>query len=85
MWLAAEYKDDKIYFTADSDATITKGIVNLLIRVLSEATPQEIIDAPIDFVEKVGLSQHLSPTRANGLFSMIKQMKHYAVAYKAKQ
>ncbi len=84
VWLAADYRDGKLYFTADSDATITKGIVSLLIRVLSDATPKEVLEASLDFVEKIGLSQHLSPTRANGLFSMIKQMKQYALAYASK-
>ncbi len=83
VWFHAEYKDDKIYFYADSDAIITKGIASLLIRVLSGRTPQEIIDADLFFIEKIGLQQHLSPTRANGLLAMIKQLKYYAMAYKS--
>lgn len=84
VWLHADYADGIITFTADSDAIITKGIVNLLIRVLSKRTPQEIIDAPLDYINKIGLKDHLSPTRSNGLLSMIKQMKLYALAFSAK-
>lgn len=84
VWLHADFKDGKIIFTADSDAIITKGIVNLLIRVLSGHTPQEILDADMEFIEKIGLREHLSPTRSNGLTSMVKQMKLYALAYKTK-
>ena len=84
VWLAADYKEGKIYFTADSDAIITKGIVALLIRVLSGQTPVDIINAPLAFVDKIGLREHLSPTRSNGLTSMIKQMKLYALAFKTK-
>lgn len=84
VWLEASLENDKIYFKADSDAIITKGIVNLLIRVLSGRTPDEIINADLAFVEKIGLREHLSPTRSNGLTSMIKQMKLYALAYKTK-
>nr|NQU94341.1 SufE family protein [Bacteroidota bacterium] len=84
VWLHAEYRDGKIYFTADSDAVITKGIVNLLIRVLSGRTADEILDAKLDFIDEIGLKEHLSPTRSNGLVSMIKQMKLYALAFKAK-
>ncbi|MDL2311748.1 SufE family protein [Bacteroidales bacterium OttesenSCG-928-B11] len=84
VWLHADYKDGKVYFTADSDAIITKGIANLLVRVLSGQTPQEIIDAPMDYIDKIGLKEHLSPTRSNGLVSMIKQMKMYALAFQAK-
>ena len=84
VWLHAEYRDDKIFFTADSDAIITKGIVNLLIRVLSGQSPDDILNADMDFVEKIGLREHLSPTRSNGLTSMIKQMKLYALAFKTK-
>ena len=85
VWFHAEYKDGKIYFYADSDAIITKGIASLLIRVLSGRTPQEIIDSDMFFIEKIGLQQHLSPTRANGLLAMIKQLKYYAMAYKSMQ
>ena len=84
VWLQAEYKDGKIYFKADSDAIITKGIIHLLIRVLSGRTPDEILEAKLDYLVAIGLKQHLSPTRSNGLVSMIKQMKVYALAYKQK-
>ena len=84
VWLHASYLEGKVFFTADSDAIITKGIVNLLIRVLSGHTPDEIIAADMDFVDRIGLKEHLSPTRSNGLTSMIKQMKLYAVAFKMK-
>lgn len=84
VWLHSEFKNGKVIFTADSDAIITKGMVALMIRVLSNHTPDEIINAKLDFVEKIGLTQHLSPTRSNGLVSMIKQMKLDAIAYKAK-
>ena len=80
VWLHADYQDGKLIFTADSDAIITKGIINLLIRVLSNHTPQEIQAAPLDYIEKIGLKDHLSPTRSNGLLSMIKQIKMYAMA-----
>ena len=85
VWLQADYKDGLLYFNADSDALITKGIIALLIRVLSGHTPQEILDADLYFIEKIGLRQHLSPTRSNGLLSMVKQIKSYAIAYKAKE
>jgi cysteine desulfuration protein SufE len=84
VWLHADYRDEKIFFTADSDAIITKGIVSLLIRVLSGHTPDEILGADMGFIEKIGLREHLSPTRSNGLTSMMKQMKLYALAFKAK-
>ncbi len=84
VWLYAEYKDGAIYFSADSDAVITKGIVNMLIRVLSGQSPEAIMYAKLDFVNKVGLKEHLSPTRSNGLVSMIKQMKLYALAFQTK-
>ena len=84
VWLHADYRDGKIFFSADSDAIITKGIVNLLIRVLSGHTPDEILNADMDFIDKVGLREHLSPTRSNGLTSMVKQMKLYALAFKTK-
>ncbi len=84
VWLHAEYLDGKIYFTADSDAVITKGIVNLLIDLLSGQTPDAILTADMGFVEKIGLKEHLSPTRSNGLMSMIKQIKLYALAFKTK-
>ena len=82
VWMHSELKDGKIIFTADSDAIITKGMVALMVRVLSGHTPDEIINAKLDFIEKIGLTQHLSPTRSNGLVSMIKQMKLDAIAYK---
>ncbi len=85
VWLNAEYADGKIRYTADSDAIITKGIIALLIRVLSNRTPQEIINTKLEFIDTIGLRQNLSPTRANGLLSMIKQMKLYAIAYDAKE
>ena len=82
VWMNSELKDGKVVYTADSDAIITKGMVALMIRVLSGHTPDEIINAKLDFVEKIGLTKHLSPTRSNGLVSMIKQMKLDALAYK---
>ena len=85
VWLHPEMKDDKLFFTADSDAIITKGIVNLLIRVLSGHTPQEILDNDLSDLDVIGLKNHLSPTRSNGLASMIKQIKLYALACSAKQ
>ena len=81
VWVHAELKDDKLFFTADSDAIITKGIIAILIRVFSNQKPKDIIEANTDFIEKIGLKDHLSPTRANGLVSMIKQLKMYAIAY----
>jgi len=84
VWLHATLHDGKIIFTADSDAVITKGIVNLLIRVFSNQPAEDIINADIDFIDKIGLKEHLSPTRSNGLMSMIKQMKLYALAFKTK-
>lgn len=83
VWLHPEYKDGIINFTADSDALITKGLVAMVVRVLSGHTPKEIADADIYFIDKIGLRTHLSPTRSNGLLSMLKQMKLYAVAYQA--
>ena len=85
VWLYAELDDDgKIIFTADSDAVITKGIISLLIRVLSGHTPREILDAKLEFLNEIGLKEHLSPTRANGLVSMIKQIQFYARAFQLK-
>lgn len=78
VWLHAEEEDGKLIFTADSDAIITKGIVALLIRVFSHQTPENILNADVSFIDKIGLKDHLSPTRANGLVSMIQQMKQYA-------
>lgn len=84
VWMHSEMKDGNVIFTADSDAIITKGMVALMVRVLSGHTPDEIINSKLDFVETIGLTQHLSPTRSNGLVSMIKQMKMDALAYKVK-
>jgi cysteine desulfuration protein SufE len=84
VWLHSQLIDGKVVFTADSDAIITKGMVALMIRVLSNQTPDDIMTAKLEFVEKIGLTQHLSPTRSNGLLSMIKQMKLDALAYKNK-
>ena len=81
VWVHASLKDDQIEFTADSDAIITKGIVAILIRVFSNQHPKDIIEANTDFIDEIGLKEHLSPTRANGLVSMIKQIKMYAIAY----
>ena len=84
VWLYAENIDNKLIFTADSDAIITKGIIAILIRTFSNQSAEEIINAKTDFIEKIGLKEHLSQTRANGLSSMIKQIKLYAVAYSTK-
>jgi cysteine desulfuration protein SufE len=84
VWLDAEYQNGIIHFTAESDAVIVKGIVSLLIDVLSDHTPDEILNADLYFIKKIGLQEHLSPTRANGLLAMAKQMKLYALAFKAK-
>ena len=81
VWVHAELEGDKLVFTADSDAIITKGIIAILIRAYSNQKPQDIIDADTEFIDEIGLKEHLSPTRANGLVSMIKQLKLYAVAY----
>ena len=86
VWIDAKLNNDgKIEFSADSDAIITKGIIALLIRVLNNLSPKEILDADLYFIDKIGLSQNLSPTRANGLVAMIKQMKMYALAYQNKK
>lgn len=81
VWVHADMKADKVMFTADSDAIITKGIIAILIRVFSNQHPKDIIEANTDFIDQIGLKEHLSPTRANGLVSMIKQIKMYAIAY----
>lgn len=81
VWVHANMDNDKINFTADSDAIITKGIIAILIRAFSNQHPKDIIEADTDFIDKIGLKEHLSPTRANGLVSMIKQIKLYAIAY----
>jgi len=84
VWLDAELRDGKVYFTADSDAIITKGIVSLLIKVLSGRTPDEILNTDLYFIDKIGLKENLSPTRSNGLVAMVKQMRMYALAFKSK-
>lgn len=85
VWFHAEMKDGKIIYSADSDAIIVKGIVGLLLRAMSGQSPDDILNNDLHFVEKIGLKEHLSPTRSNGLVAMIKQMRLYAVAFKAKQ
>lgn len=84
VWLHARLEDGKIWFTADSDAVITRGLVSLLIRALNGRAPDEIMEAKMGFIDEIGLKEHLSPTRSNGLTSMVKQMKLYALAFKAK-
>ena len=84
VWLQAEYTDGMVIFNADSDAIITKGLVSLLIKVMSGHTPQEILDSDLHFINEIGLTEHLSPTRSNGLLAMVKQMRMYALAFKAK-
>ena len=84
VWLQCDEKDGRLIFNADSDALIVKGIIALLIRVVSNHTPKEIIDADLYFIDRIGLREHLSPTRANGLLAMTKQMKMYAVVYQSK-
>lgn len=84
VWFHAELKDGLLWFTADSDAIITKGIAGLLIRVFSGQKPEDIAKADLKFIDEIGLTQHLSPTRSNGLLSMVKQIKYYAIAYSAK-
>ena len=85
VWVQCDYADGKLVFTADSDALIVKGIIALLIQVLSRHTPKEILDADLYFIDKIGLRDHLSPTRSNGLLAMVKQIKAYALAYEAKE
>lgn len=85
VWLQCDYNEGKLVFSAESDALIVKGIVSLLIRVLSGHTPDEIINADLYFIDKTGLREHLSPTRSNGLLAMIKQIRLYALAYKSKE
>ena len=84
VWLQADFEDGVIHFSAESDALIVKGIVSLLIRVLSTHTPKEILDADLYFIDEIGLKEHLSPTRSNGLLAMIKQMRSYALAFSMK-
>ena len=83
VWVNAEERDGKVHYTADSDAIIVKGIIALLIRVLNDHTPQEILDADLYFIDRIGLAENLSPTRRNGLVAMVKQMRLYALAFKA--
>ncbi len=84
VWVNAELEDGKVVYTADSDAVIVKGIISMLIKVLSNHTPDEILNADLSFIDKIGLAEHLSPTRSNGLLAMLKQMRLYALAYKTK-
>ena len=85
VWIYATYEDGQLYFAAESDALIVKGIVALLLRVLSGHTPQEILDADLYFIDRIGLREHLSPTRSNGLLSMVKQIRVYALAYQTRE
>lgn len=85
VWVNADMQNEKVVFTADSDAIITKGIIAILIRVFSHQNPKDILEANTDFIDEIGLKEHLSPTRANGLVSMIKQLKMYALAFQNKQ
>ena len=84
VWLHSYLKDDKIIYEADSDAIITKGLIGLLVKVLSNEKPEDIVKNELGFIEKIGLKQHLSPNRSNGLVAMIKQMKYYAIAFNNK-
>ncbi|WP_018628062.1 SufE family protein [Niabella aurantiaca] len=83
VWLVADYQDGKIIYKAESDAIIVKGLISMLIRVLSGHTPDEILNADMDFINKIGMTSHLAQTRSNGLRAMVKQMKHYALAFKS--
>lgn len=85
VWLNAEMRDGHVHYTADSDAIIVKGIISLLIKALNDHTPQEILDADLYFIDKIGLAENLSPTRSNGLLAMVKQMRMYALAFKTLQ
>jgi cysteine desulfuration protein SufE len=82
VWLVADYRHGNIYYQADSDALIVKGLISMLIRVLSGRTPDEILEAKLDFIREIGMTTHLAQTRSNGLLNMVKQMKHYALAFK---
>ena len=84
VWLQADYMDGLVHFKAESDALIVKGIISLLIQVVSGHTPDEILESDLYFIERIGLKEHLSPTRSNGLLAMVKQMRMYALAFKAK-
>ncbi|MCF3107976.1 SufE family protein [Niabella sp. CC-SYL272] len=83
VWLVADYQDGNVIYKAESDAVIVKGLISMLIRVLSNHTPDEILNADMDFINKIGMTSHLAQTRSNGLRAMVKQMKHYALAYKS--
>jgi len=85
VWLAAEFKDGKVFYKADSDAVIVKGLISMLIRVLSGQEPDDIVNAKLDFIREIGMMSHLAQTRSNGLLAMVKQMKNYALAYKLKE
>jgi cysteine desulfuration protein SufE len=84
VWLVADYENDKIFYKAESDAVIVKGLISMLIRVLSGNSPDEIIEAKLDFIKQIGMTTHLAQTRSNGLLAMVKQMKNFALAYKIK-
>ncbi len=84
VWLVADYRDGKVFYKAESDAIIVKGLISMLIRVLSGHSPDEIIDAKLDFIKQIGMTTHLAQTRSNGLLSMVKQMKNFALAFKLK-
>lgn len=85
VWLAAEFQDGRVFFKADSDAVIVKGLISMLIRVLSGQTPDDIVNAKLDFINEIGMTSHLAQTRSNGLLAMVKQMKNYALAFKVKE
>ena len=85
VWIVADYRDGLLHFSAESDALIVKGLIALLLRVLSGHSPQEILDADLYFIDRIGLKDHLSPTRSNGLLAMVKQMRVYALAFKTKE
>ncbi len=85
VWLVAEYKNGRMYYEADSDAVIVKGLISMLIRVLSGQKPDEIVNAKLDFIREIGMMSHLAQTRSNGLLAMVKQMKNYALVFKAKE
>lgn len=84
VWLAADFKDGRVYYKADSDAVIVKGLVSMLIRVLSGQTPDDVVQAKLNFINEIGMTNHLAQTRSNGLLAMVKNMKNYALAYKVK-
>jgi len=84
VWLVADYKDGKVFYKAESDAVIVKGLISMLIRVLSGQSPEDIVNAKLDFIREIGMMSHLAQTRSNGLLAMVKQMKNYALAYKLK-